>query len=125
MEILCGERAWRYLSGTYDQAHAVGQHLSVKPLEAAAAVERLTEELTAAKARMAELGREVFSHKAHAYCGKGDVVLVEPLCGRMASGAWRTPWPGSAGTCGGIRRGRRPLQLCPGARRRGGHRPPW
>lgn len=78
MEILCGERAWRYLSGTYDQAHAVGQHLSVKPLEAAAAVERLTEELTAAKARMAELEGEVFSHKAHAYCGKGDVVLVEP-----------------------------------------------
>lgn len=78
MEILCGERAWRYLSGTYDQAHAVGQHLSVKPLEAAAAVERLTEELTAAKARMAELETELFSHKAHAYCGKGDVVLVEP-----------------------------------------------
>ena len=78
MEILCGERAWRYLSGTYDQAHAVGQHLSVKPLEAAAAVERLTEELTAAKARMAELEGEVFSHKAHQYCGKGDVVLVEP-----------------------------------------------
>ena len=78
MEILCGERAWRYLSGTYDQAHAVGQHLSVKPLGAAAAVERLTEELTAAKARMAELEGEVFSHKAHAYCGKGDVVLVEP-----------------------------------------------
>ena len=78
MEILCGERAWRYLSGTYDQAHAVGQHLSVKPLEAAAAVERLTEELTAAKARMAELEGEVFSHKAHEYCGKGNVVLVEP-----------------------------------------------
>lgn len=78
MEILCGERAWRYLSGTYDQAHAVGQHLSVKPLEAATAVERLTEELTAAKARMAELEGEVFSHKAHEYCGKGDVVLVEP-----------------------------------------------
>ena len=78
MEILCGERAWRYLSGTYDQAHAVGQHLSVKPLEAAAAVERLTEELTAVKARTAELEGEVFSHKAHAYCGKGDVVLVEP-----------------------------------------------
>ena len=78
MEILCGERAWRYLSGTYDQAHAVGQHLSVKPLEAAAAVERLTEELTSAKARMAELEGEVFSHNAHEYCGKGDVVLVEP-----------------------------------------------
>lgn len=78
MEILCGERAWRYLSGTYDQARAVGQHLSVKPLETAAAMERLTEELTAAKARMAELEGEVFSHKAHEYCGKGDVVLVEP-----------------------------------------------
>ena len=78
MEILCGERAWRYLSGTYDQARAIGQHLSVKPLDAAAAVEHLTEELAAAKQRMAELEAEVFSHKAHQYCGKGDVVLVEP-----------------------------------------------
>ena len=33
MEILCGARALRYLSGTYDQARAVSRRLSVKPLE--------------------------------------------------------------------------------------------
>ena len=102
MEILCGERAWRYLSGTYDQAHAVGQHLSVKPLEAAAAVERLTEELTAAKARMAELEGEVFSHKAHEYCGKGDVVLVEP---RLRPDGVRRLADAVARECGGLAAG--------------------
>ena len=99
MEILCGERAWRYLSGTYDQARTVGQHLSVKPLETAAAVERLNEELTAAKARMAELETEVFSHKAHQYCGKGDVVLVEPA---LRPDAVRRLADAVARECGGL-----------------------
>ena len=40
MEILCGKRAWRYLGQVYDQARAVGQHLSVKPVDVGGAVER-------------------------------------------------------------------------------------
>ena len=99
MEILCGERAWRYLSGTYDQARAVGQQLSVKPLDAAAAVERLEAELTAAKQRMTELEETVFFHKAQELRGKGDVLLVESP---MRSDGVRKLADAVAKECGGL-----------------------
>ena len=54
IELLCGARALRYLGGTYDQAKAIGQRLSVKPLETLAAVERLEAELAAGKERAAD-----------------------------------------------------------------------
>ncbi len=99
MEILCGERAYRYLSGTYDQARAVGQQLSVKPLDAAAAVERLEAELTAAKQRMTELEETVFFHKAQELRGKGDVLLVESP---MRSDGVRKLADAVAKECGGL-----------------------
>lgn len=77
MEILCGARALRYLSTAYDQARAVGQRLSVKPLEIQGAVERLEEELSAAKARMADLEQTVFAALAAEQAGRGDVVLFQ------------------------------------------------
>ncbi len=77
MEILCGARALRYLSTAYDQARAVGQRLSVKPLEIQGAVERLEEELSAAKARMAELEQTAFAALAAEQAGRGDVVLFQ------------------------------------------------
>ena len=77
LEILCGERAFRYLSAAWEQARAVGQRLSVKPVEVSAAVERLEEELAAAKARMTELEEQLFLHKARSVRGKGDVLLLE------------------------------------------------
>ncbi|WP_300755475.1 alanine--tRNA ligase-related protein [uncultured Oscillibacter sp.] len=77
MEILCGGRALRYLSGTYDQARAVGRRLSVKPLEIQGAVERLEEELSAAKERMADLEQTAFAALAAGQAGRGDVVLFQ------------------------------------------------
>ena len=77
MEILCGARALRYLSGTYDQARTVGRRLSVKPLEIQGAVERLEEELSAAKARMADLEQTAFAALAAGQAGRGDVVLFQ------------------------------------------------
>ena len=55
LEILCGSRAYRYLSQVYDQDRAVAQLLSVKPQDTLAAAERQAEELAAAKQRMTEL----------------------------------------------------------------------
>ena len=78
MEILCGQRAYRYLSQVYDQDHAVAQLLSVKPQDTLAAVERQNAELTAAKQRMTELEDQLFSLRAQALTGLGDVLLVEP-----------------------------------------------
>ena len=77
IELLCGARALRYLSGTYDQARAIGQRLSVKPLETLAAVERLEDELSAAKARIADLEQTAFAAIAAGQAGRGDVVLFQ------------------------------------------------
>lgn len=77
MEILCGARALRYLSGAYDQARAIGQRLSVKPLETLAAVERLEAELAAGKERVAELEQTAFAAIAAEQAGRGDVVLFQ------------------------------------------------
>ena len=78
MEILCGARAYRYLSQVYEQDHAVAQLLSVKPRDTLAAVERQNAELTAAKQRMTELEEQLFALRAQALAGRGDVLLVEP-----------------------------------------------
>ena len=78
LEILCGQRAYRYLSQVYEQDHAVAQLLSVKPRDTLAAVERQSAELAAAKQRMTELEDRLFSLRAQALAGRGDVLLVEP-----------------------------------------------
>lgn len=77
LEILCGGRAFRYLSGTYDQARSIGQRLSVKPLEAHAAVERLEAELSAARERVADLEQTAFAAIAAEQADRGDVVLFQ------------------------------------------------
>jgi len=80
MEILCGNRAFRFLSNVYDQNRAVAQRLSVKPHETHAAVERLEDELAALKLRAAQLEEQVFFHIAEEYVEKEDVLLIrEPM----------------------------------------------
>jgi alanyl-tRNA synthetase len=78
LEILCGQRALNYLGQVYDQDKAIGQRLSVKPLDTFAAVERLEAELSAAKARTVDLEEQVFSHIASNLTGKGDAALFLP-----------------------------------------------
>lgn len=78
MEILCGRRALDYLSRTYEQAKSIGQHLSVKPQDTLAAVERLSEELAETKARAGALEAAVFDAIAAEHAGKGDVLLFQP-----------------------------------------------
>ena len=78
LEIVCGKRALDYLGGTYYQARAIGQKLSVKPLETLAAVERLEAELSAAKVRTAHLEETAFEAIARENEGRGDVVLFQP-----------------------------------------------
>ena len=78
LEILCGQRAYRYLSRIYEQDHAVARLLSVKLQDAFAAVERQNAELTAAKLRMTELEDRLFALRAQSLAGCGDVLLLEP-----------------------------------------------
>ena len=78
IELLCGQRALDYLSRTWEQAKTIGQHLSVKPVDAAAAVERLEDELSALKMRCAGLEEAVFAGIAAEQAGKGNVLLFQP-----------------------------------------------
>jgi len=78
IELLCGQRALDYLSRTWEQAKIIGQHLSVKPVDAAAAVERLEGELSALKMRCAGLEEAVFAGIAAEQAGKGNVLLFQP-----------------------------------------------
>jgi alanyl-tRNA synthetase len=75
IEILCGKRAFAYLSAVYEQDKAIGQKLSVKPVDTLAAVERLDAELIATKSRGAELESELFTFLAAEQEGKENVLL--------------------------------------------------
>ena len=99
LEIISGKRALDYLGRTYEQARAIGQQLSVKPQDAAAAVERTVEELTAAKVRMAHLEDQVFFHMAEETADKGDTVLFQ---GAMKSDSVRKLADAVARRCGGL-----------------------
>ena len=79
LEILCGQRAFRYLSQVYDQARAIGQALSVKPQDTLAAVVRLSGELEDAKQQQAQLEIRLFQAIAQKYAGVGSVLLFQPF----------------------------------------------
>ena len=76
LEILCGERAFRYLSTCYDQSRAIGQKLSVKPQDTYQAVARLEKELNDTKFRMAELETIAWSAIAKEHAGEENVLLI-------------------------------------------------
>ena len=61
IELLCGGRAYRYLSACWAQDVAAAQALSVKPTAAAAAVERLQGELSARSSCAAQNWRRACS----------------------------------------------------------------
>lgn len=77
IELLCGERAYRYLSSCWEQAVETAQALSVKPTAVAAAVGRVQEELSALKLRASRLEEASFAQTAARYAGAGDVLLFE------------------------------------------------
>lgn len=77
IELLCGSRAYRYLSRAWEQNLHIAQLLSAKPLESAAAVERLEQELGGLKLRTARLEAAVFAQVAERLTGQGDVLLFE------------------------------------------------
>ena len=98
MEILSGRRALEYLSRVWDQDKAVGQALSVKPTDTAAAVERLKAELAEERTRRAQLEAEVFASIAAANQGAGNVTLFQ---GPLSGDAPRRLADAVATACGG------------------------
>ena len=98
IELLCGDRARRYLSACWEQSLHIGQALSVKPVASAAAVERLQSELCALKLRCAKLEESAFAQIAAQYEGKGDVLLFED---EMSGDSLRKLCDAVANACGG------------------------
>ena len=77
IELLCGGRAYRYLSATWEQNLRIAQSLSAKPTESAKAAERMQGELAALKVRCAKLEEASFAQIAAQMAGRGDVLLFE------------------------------------------------
>ena len=98
IELLCGDRARRYLSACWEQSLRIGQALSVKPVASAAAVERLQGELGALKLRCAKLEESVFAQTAAQYAGRGDVLLFED---ELSGDSLRKLCDAVANSCGG------------------------
>ena len=97
IELLCGDRARRYLSACWEQSLHIGQALSVKPVASAAAVERLQSELGALKLRCAKLEGSAFAQTAAQYAGRGDVLLFEE---EMSGDSLRKLCDAVANACG-------------------------
>ena len=98
IELLCGERAYRYLSAVWEQNLRVAQSLSAKPLDSAAAVARLENELGMLKQRAAKLETLVFAQVASRLTGEGDVLLFEE---DMSPDSVRKLCDAVLNTCGG------------------------
>lgn len=98
IELVCGQRAVRHLSAHRDQNRQISEHLSAKPLETAAAVRRLTDEMQALKARLTQLEDARFAQIAAGYAGAGDVLHFED--GLSPDGLRRLA-DAIAGACGG------------------------
>ena len=98
IELLCGERAYRYLAATWEQNLRVAQSLSAKPTESAAAVARMEAELGALKLRSARLEGQVFTQVAARLAGQGDVLLFEE---DMSPDSVRKLCDAVMNTCGG------------------------
>uniref|UniRef100_UPI00289C7BD9 DHHA1 domain-containing protein n=1 Tax=Oscillibacter sp. TaxID=1945593 RepID=UPI00289C7BD9 len=78
---------------------AVGHRLSVKPQDAAEAVERLETELNAAKAGLTRLEDALFERIAAQETGRGDTLLVQPP---LRTDGARKLADAVSRTCGGL-----------------------
>ena len=70
IEMVCGKRAVKLLSDTYEQNRQVSQTFSAKIGETGQAARRMNEALTAEKFRAAGLEKRLFSYIAQGYAGK-------------------------------------------------------
>ena len=77
LQMVCGNRAYRYMSAVYEQAKMVSQSFSAKIPEIGAAAVRMNETLAAEKFRSATLQKQVFENIANSYVNQNDVLHFE------------------------------------------------
>ncbi len=98
IEMLCGQRAFDYLSRVYDQNRQVSQLFSAKRLETAAAASQLLDQLAGEKLRTGALEKQLCCHIAGSYVNCGDVLHFEQ---DLTPGGVRELADAIASTCGG------------------------
>ena len=74
LQMVCGQRAYRYLTTVYEQAKQVSQAFSAKIPEIGAAAGRMNDALAAEKLRCAELQRQIFENVAKSYVNQHNVL---------------------------------------------------
>ena len=73
LEMVCGNRAYRYMTEVFEQNRLVSQTFSAKILETGEAARKMQEALTAEKLRAANLQKQVFENIAAGFAGKENV----------------------------------------------------
>ena len=74
LEMVCGNRAYRYMTEVFEQNRLVSQTFSAKILETGEAARKMQEALTAEKLRTANLQKQVFENIAAGFAGKENVL---------------------------------------------------
>ena len=77
IEMAAGRRAYEFVRAVTEQNSRVSTALSAKVGETAAAVQRMQEELAAAKYRLIGFENKLFAERAAQHAGAGDVLLFE------------------------------------------------
>ena len=74
LEMVCGNRAYRYMTEVFEQNRLVSQTFSAKILETGEAARKIQEALTAEKLRAANLQKQVFENIAAGFAGQENVL---------------------------------------------------
>ena len=77
LEMVCGQRAYRYVTGVFEQNKQISQLFSAKILETAAAARKVSDALTAEKMRSATLEKQVLGQIAESYVNCENVLHFE------------------------------------------------
>ena len=78
LEMVCGSRAYKYMTAIFDQNRIVSQTFSSKILETGEAAKRMQDILAKEKFRTAELQKQVFTSIASRYAGAENALHFEP-----------------------------------------------
>jgi alanyl-tRNA synthetase len=77
LEMVCGSRAYRYMTAIFDQNRIVSQTFSSKILETGEAAKKMQDALAKEKFRVAELQKQVFASIAAGYKDQENVLHFE------------------------------------------------
>lgn len=99
LELVCGQRAYRYVSRIFEENRKISQQLSAPMTQTAQAVQKLNQSYAGEKYRTAGLQKQVFAAIANSYRDAGNVLHFQP---DLTGGAVRELADTIAAQCTGI-----------------------